>query len=423
MGSTRHARIPVSCMRASRVRHTAPAHWASIRHRRPSPETAGPNWWTHASLVNDTSRWRRACRRDACRRPVAMRWSKIRRDAKRPRIGRSPLLPPCRGPEAVNATRIEERLATIARLLHFREAMACSDACAHARAGKRAVPNLAAGRRMAPNRLLEAPILLQRSGRSMALAHALWWTLMHSALVLFTFIGESSLHTPLTLRTVLLMYKRIALAFLFCLVCLATAASSVRAQAKFDLEPSLEILKGSLRIKTESFTPRDCAFEMGCVLGTGPRKLLQLAGAIGNNGPDDFVVGNPADHPDIYTWDTCTGQFITRKPMLNYSIWDSAGNLVRSGKKESFCMEDLARFPEYTGNPALVPAEPVHTCTFQGISVGWCDIYDDSLPCQWIDITGVPSGHYTLRLECNAYHIFKETTYANNVVETPVTIT
>jgi len=34
-----------------------------------------------------------------------------------------------------------------------------------------------------------------------------------------------------------------------------------------------------------------------------------------------------------------------------------------------------------------VPAEPVHTCTFQGISVGWCDIYDDSLPCQWIDIT------------------------------------
>jgi len=36
------------------------------------------------------------------------------------------------------------------------------------------------------------------------------------------------------------------------------------------------------------------AFEMGCVLGTGPRKLLKLAGAIGNNGPDDFVVGNPA---------------------------------------------------------------------------------------------------------------------------------
>jgi len=24
-------------------------------------------------------------------------------------------------------------------------------------------------------------------------------------------------------------------------------------------------------------------------------KLLKLAGAIGNNGPDEFVVGNPAD--------------------------------------------------------------------------------------------------------------------------------
>lgn len=67
--SMRHACIPVSYMRASRVRHSTPAHWVSTRHRRPSPETAGPNWWTHAPLVNDTRRWRRTCRRDACRRP------------------------------------------------------------------------------------------------------------------------------------------------------------------------------------------------------------------------------------------------------------------------------------------------------------------------------------------------------------------
>ncbi|KAK4538153.1 hypothetical protein CDCA_CDCA16G4178 [Cyanidium caldarium] len=205
-------------------------------------------------------------------------------------------------------------------------------------------------------------------------------------------------------------------------VAVLAVSGRVRAQAKYDLEPSKEVFVESIKIAHKSFTPSNCAFEEGCVGGTGTRKLLLMAGAMGNNGPDDFVVGNPAQHPNIYTWDDCTGQFITRKPMLNFSLWDSSGNQVATGRKESFCMEDLAKFPEYTGNPALVPSGPVHTCTFQGISVGWMDVYDDSLPCQWIDITDVPAGKYIARLECNAYHIFPETNYNNNVVETHVTI-
>ncbi|KAK4538152.1 hypothetical protein CDCA_CDCA16G4177 [Cyanidium caldarium] len=194
------------------------------------------------------------------------------------------------------------------------------------------------------------------------------------------------------------------------------------AQDRFDLEPSVKVLKESIKFTITRFTPRDCAFDFHCVGGTGARKLMRLAGAMGNNGPDDFVVGNPAQHPNIYAWDDCTGQFITRKPMLNFSLYTMDGRHVAANKKESFCMEDLARFPEYTGNPALVPPGPVHTCTFQGISVGWMDVYDDTLTCQWIDVTDVPPGKYILRLQCNPYRIFKETTYANNVVETDVTI-
>jgi len=38
---------------------------------------------------------------------------------------------------------------------------------------------------------------------------------------------------------------KISTLFALCLVCLAAVASSVRAQAKFDLEPSLKILEGS----------------------------------------------------------------------------------------------------------------------------------------------------------------------------------
>jgi hypothetical protein len=34
----------------------------------------------------------------------------------------------------------------------------------------------------------------------------------------------------------------------------------------------------------------------------------------------------------------------------------------------------------------------------QGVSPGWADVYVASLPCQWIDITGVPNGVYTLEV-------------------------
>ena len=59
---------------------------------------------------------------------------------------------------------------------------------------------------------------------------------------------------------------------------------------------------------------------------------------------------------------------------------------------------------------------------FQGISAGWADVYDRSLDCQWIDITGVPSGRYVLQVEINPAHVIQENNYNNNTGQAEVTI-
>ncbi|HEY1100772.1 MAG TPA: lysyl oxidase family protein, partial [Myxococcota bacterium] len=58
----------------------------------------------------------------------------------------------------------------------------------------------------------------------------------------------------------------------------------------------------------------------------------------------------------------------------------------------------------------------------QGISKGWADTYGKHLDCQWVDITGVPAGTYTLEVHVNPQHIFDELDLMNNVARVPVEI-
>ena len=54
--------------------------------------------------------------------------------------------------------------------------------------------------------------------------------------------------------------------------------------------------------------------------------------------------------------------------------------------------------------PAANNARNLHlwvTCSDQGIQAGWADVYGAHLDCQWIDVTDVPAGIYTLEIEVN----------------------
>ena len=56
---------------------------------------------------------------------------------------------------------------------------------------------------------------------------------------------------------------------------------------------------------------------------------------------------------------------------------------------------------------------------YQGISAGWADTYVSSLDCQWVDVTDLPSGAYTLTLTVDPLDQFPEADETNDAIEIP----
>src|SRR5258707_614944 len=63
----------------------------------------------------------------------------------------------------------------------------------------------------------------------------------------------------------------------------------------------------------------------------------------------------------------------------------------------------------------------LYDCNYQGIQMGWTDVYQN-VPCQWIDITSVPTGNYILEMEINPLRSIIESDYNNNITQVPVFI-
>jgi hypothetical protein len=55
-----------------------------------------------------------------------------------------------------------------------------------------------------------------------------------------------------------------------------------------------------------------------------------------------------------------------------------------------------------------------------GISVGWADVYTSGLPDQYIDVTGLPHGSYTLEVVANPDGILQEKSRTNNIASVEV---
>ena len=91
------------------------------------------------------------------------------------------------------------------------------------------------------------------------------------------------------------------------------------------------------------------------------------------------------------------------------------GALVGTGAKHGFCFFDNYRFGsnqekyyrDCGRNPDALRQR-------MGLSVGWGDIYQSSLPDQYIDITELVSGSYRLTATADAADWFSETNNTNN---------
>jgi hypothetical protein len=169
------------------------------------------------------------------------------------------------------------------------------------------------------------------------------------------------------------------------------------------------------------FTDQSCEIFEGCITEPGWRRLLRFDTQTPNAGSRDLTMGVPSNHPDLFHWSECHGHYHF-DGYAYYDLLDGNGAVVATGHKQAFCLLDWSpwAWPDDDGS---------YNCGNQGISMGWEDVYGSYLDCQYIDVTGVPAGNYTLRISVNlplpetAVAPLVERDYANNVLEVPVTLT
>ena len=164
---------------------------------------------------------------------------------------------------------------------------------------------------------------------------------------------------------------------------------------------------------TRTFASNDCEVVEGCET-VGTHTLLSFTTETRNIGAGDLVLGNPATN-SLFIFATCH-QHYHFEHFADYSLLDSNNVVVASGHKVGFCLTDVHAWSP-TANPS-----PKYGCNFQGIQAGWADVYEAGLPCQYIDITGVPSGDYTLKIVVNPDGVIPESNTNNNTTLVPVTV-
>ena len=184
-----------------------------------------------------------------------------------------------------------------------------------------------------------------------------------------------------------------------------------------DLIVHRDRLAGEVVQQTQTFSPESCAVFEGCVGGTGPRKLLRFTVEAVNQGVAKLAVPDPKTRPDLFQFSPCHGHYHF-KGFATYALLDLAGNVVVTGLKQAYCMEDS----EQVLLGPNIACTPQSSCDDQSISAGWADVYGNDLDCQWIDVTNVAPGNYQLEVRLNPSRIFEEASFDNNAARVPVTV-
>ncbi|MCA0238661.1 MAG: T9SS type A sorting domain-containing protein [Bacteroidetes bacterium] len=162
--------------------------------------------------------------------------------------------------------------------------------------------------------------------------------------------------------------------------------------------PDLVVLENVLRnsLQLDFLANADaCAVEEGCIRGVGNRDILRFSTHIKNIGNQDYYIGSPPSNQNTpstqFYWDPCHNHWHYRG-YAEYLLYDENGSRLSIGTKNGFCVLDLECNDGGTGQ---------YGCGNMGISVGCGDIYGSGLPCQWVDITDLPAGTYTLVVRVN----------------------
>jgi hypothetical protein len=184
-----------------------------------------------------------------------------------------------------------------------------------------------------------------------------------------------------------------------------------------DLVVDQKRLRDEILFDNVTFSDSSCAIVENCVGGPGLRRLLRFSVEAVNQGNGTLTVPTPASRPDLFEFSPCHGHYHF-KGFASYALLDLAGNVVLTGKKLAYCMEDTVQAIK---GPQIA-CDKKYDCSTQGIQAGWSDLYGNALDCQWLDITGITPGAYQLSVTVNPSRTFQEVSFDNNTSVVPVTI-
>lgn len=183
-----------------------------------------------------------------------------------------------------------------------------------------------------------------------------------------------------------------------------------------DLRWVASAMDSSILLMPGTFTEDSCELEEHCIGAPGTRELMRFDAVSENAGNADLIVGVPPARgvsDARFTWSTCHDHH----HFNGYALYELIGgdDVVVSGRKQAFCILDTIQ------RDHTAPSNG-YTCTNQGLTAGWGDVYARALPCQWIDITGLRAGTYTLRVTINPDGLLPESDLTNNVYTKEVTL-
>ncbi len=158
-----------------------------------------------------------------------------------------------------------------------------------------------------------------------------------------------------------------------------------------DLAVDGNVLETSMYMDNLTVGQTNCYISEGCLSGYGNRRLIRFTTHIRNVGNQDYYIGPPDTVGNQFVFDACHGHW-HYKGYAEYLLYDENNQPLQQGFKNGFCVLDL----ECSGGGSAK-----FGCGNMGISMGCGDIYNAGLDCQWIDVTDVDTGIYTLVVRVN----------------------
>ncbi|QRK07039.1 VCBS repeat-containing protein [Archangium violaceum] len=183
---------------------------------------------------------------------------------------------------------------------------------------------------------------------------------------------------------------------------------------KPDVTVDGDILSRTVFIDQRNFPETACEVMERCVGAPGDRRLLRFSVSIPNLGSSAVRIPSPEERPELYEFDACH-QHDHLIGFASYELLDTQNAVVAVGRKQGFFLVD---YVAYCGNAP--PPASVAEDGSQSISPGWSDVYSADYPCQWLDITDVPDGTYTLRVGVDKNDLIDEQDVLPNSAEVTV---